>query len=128
MYPSSYGNSLDTTDFVWFLLSNALLKTLNSSHPIWSGLYENNPLSNGYLEKLFYTACRVVIASESDQEAEYKFAFFVNRLVDTFGISKRMRTLILTLFTKFARGHFLDFDAINAHINSFSVSTEEAPD
>jgi hypothetical protein len=128
LYPSSYGNSLDTTDFVWFLLSNALLKTLNSSHPIWSGLYENKPLSNGYLEKLFYTACRVVIASESDQEAEYKFAFFVNRLVDTFGISKRMRTLILTLFTKFARGHFLDFDAINAHINSFSVSTEEAPD
>jgi tetratricopeptide (TPR) repeat protein len=128
MYPSSYGNSLDTTKFVGLLLSNALLKALNSSHPIWGGLRVNNPLSNGYLEKLFYTVCRVVIASESDQEAEYKFACLVNRLIDIFGISQKMRSLILTLVTKFARGHFLDFDAINAHINSFFASTEEAPD
>lgn len=128
MYPSSYGNSLDTTRFVGFLLSNVLLKALNSSHPIWGGLHENNPSSNGYLEKLFYTVCRLIIASESDQEAEYKFAFLVNRLIDTFGISQRMRRLILVLFTKFARGHFLDFDAINAHINSFFASVEETPD
>ncbi|WP_444891825.1 PIN domain-containing protein [Microbulbifer sp. TRSA001] len=126
MYPSSYGNSLDTTMFVGFLLSNALLKTLNSSHPIWGGLHENNPLSNGYLEKLFYTVCRVVLASESEQKAEYKFTFLINGLIDTFGCSAAMRRLILTLATKFARGHFLDFDAINAHMKSFASSTEEA--
>jgi len=125
MYPSSYGNSLDTTKFVGFLLSNVLLKVLNSSHPIWGGLHENNPLSNGYLEKIFYTVCRVVLASESEQNAEYKFAFLINGLIDTFGSSERMRKLILTLATKFARGHFLDFDAINAHMKSFVSSTKE---
>ena len=128
MYPSSYGNSLDTTRFVGLLLSNVLLKALNSSHPIWGGLHENNPLGNGYLEKLFYTVCRVVLAPESEQEAEYKFAFLINGLIDTFGCSERMRKLILTLATKFARGHFLNFDAINAHMKSFASSTEEAPD
>lgn len=123
MYPSSYGDSIDTTKFVGFLLSNALLKALNPSHPIWGGLHENNPSSNGYLEKLFYTACRVVIAAESNQETEYKFALLVNRLIDIFGISQRMRKLILAMSTKFAGGHFLDFDAINTHLNSFSAST-----
>ena len=128
MYPHSYGNSLDTARFVGFLFSNTLLKALNFSHPIWDGLHENNPLNNGYLEKLFYTVCRVVLAPESEQDAEYKFAFLINGLIDTFGRSERMRKLILTLANKFARGHFLDFDAINAYINSFSASTEEAPD
>jgi hypothetical protein len=113
---------------VGFLLSNALLKALDSNHPIWGGLHENNPLSNGYLEKLFYTVCRVVLSSESDQEAEHKFAFLINGLIDTFGRSERMRKLILTLTTKFARGHFLDFDAINAHMKSFVSSTKEVPD
>lgn len=128
MYPSSYGNSLDTTRFVGFLLSNALSKALDFNHPIWGGLRENNPLNNGYLEKLFYTVCRVVLSSESDQEAEHKFAFLINGLIDGFGSSERMRKLILTLATKFARGHFLDFDAINAHMKSFASSTKEVPD
>lgn len=128
MYPSSYGNSIATTRFVGHLLCNALLKTLNSSHPIWSGLYENNPLSNGYLEKLFYTAFRVVLASESEQDAEYKFSFLIYGLIDTFGRSEIMTKLILTLATKFARGHFLYFEAINSYINYFSASTAETPD
>ena len=127
MYPSSYGNSLDTTGFVGLLLSNALLKALNSSHPIWGGLHENNPLSNGYLEKLFYTVFRIVLASESEQKAEYKFTLLINKLIDIFGGSERMSKLILTLATKFARGHFLDFDAIDAYMKSLAFSTEEAP-
>ncbi len=128
MYPSSYGNSLDTTRFLSVLLSNSLLKILHPSHPIWHGLHEINPLNNGYLEKLFYTVCRVVLASKSERNAEYKFAFLINQIIDIFGIHEEGRRLVSILATRFARGHFLDFNAINTYIKSFSVIAEDSSD
>lgn len=124
MYPASYGNSLDEVRFYRHLLSTSLLKTLELTHPIWAGLRESNLSNNGYVEKLFYTVCRVVISSDIDKEAEYKFSCLIFGLIDIFGASERMCKLILTLATKFSRGHFLDFDSINNYLNYFYTNSE----
>lgn len=53
MYPTSYGNEEETRSFISLIISNALFKTLDSSHMIWQGLRTNNPVNNSHIETLF---------------------------------------------------------------------------
>lgn len=119
MYPNAFSDTGSAISFLHDILTQVLARAYQDGE-ILNGLRgSSNPQSNGYVERVFNTACFMSMQCKDGKEAEEKLALLLVSLIKRFSEIPRMVKLIRLMGAVFISGHFMSFDAINSWIDKY---------
>lgn len=124
-YPNAFKNGDQAAQFAFKLLIPVLNKGYSDGEII-KGLRTKNIQNNGYVEKVFYSVCRMVISIKDGRTAEQKLAKLLAALCFNYRDIPILRQLIIVLATEFVTGHFLSLDAVNGFTTKITEQSVEA--